>query len=255
LDLGAQGPGTGGLGGKRLRAELILAAALSDQAPPSAEPAWWLDALGLAEFLPDVPEDTAALLALLPHADVYVQDEVQTALHPTLTRAWSRRGRRGQRLVRTPGRNQKFVGFGAVDWREGELCFGFSPRRDAQTFCLQLDALVERSTARGRVAIVLTDNAGTHRPEHARRVQETLARHGNALRLVYTPAYDPQANPLEQLWRVWRRQVSHNHAHEDFWALVQAAEEEVERLQAQPDAVLRHIGSPGVAPLLTTRAA
>ena len=44
---------------------------------------------------PDLPADVESLMALLPLADLYLQDEVQVALHPTLTRVWCRKGRRG----------------------------------------------------------------------------------------------------------------------------------------------------------------
>ncbi len=214
-------------------------------APPDARARVFdlLAALGEPDLWPAVPADVPELLGLFPRADLYVQDEVQIALHPTLTRVWSPKGRSGQRLVRAPGVNQKCYGFGQVDWRDGDLCFGFSPRRDADTFCLQLDAAVARSTARGRIAIVLCDNAKTHTTKGSKRVREALARHGDALRLVYTPAYDPDSNPIERLWRVWRRDVTHNHHRDDFWDLYADAEAEVERWQADPNRVLRHIGS------------
>lgn len=223
--------------------------AAAESPPPETAPvaptlvADLLAALGEPDLLAEVPPDVPALLRLLPQADLYVQDEVQVALHPTLTRVWSPKGHGGQRLVRAPGNNQKCHGFGQVDWRDGELCFGFSPRRDADTFCLQLDDAVTRSKARGRIAIVLSDNAKTHTPKGSKRVREALARHGDGLRLVYTPAYDPDSNPIERLWRVWRRDVTHNHHRDDFWDLYADAEAEVERFQADPDAVLRHIGS------------
>ncbi len=67
----------------------------------------------------ELPEDLPWLLRLLPRADVYLQDEVEVALHPTLTRVWCRKGRRGQRLVEAPGNNAKEYGFGLVDWRDG----------------------------------------------------------------------------------------------------------------------------------------
>ncbi|MCL4543756.1 MAG: IS630 family transposase [Chloroflexi bacterium] len=195
-----------------------------------------------------MPTDVPELLRLLPRADLYLQDEVQVALHPTLTRLWSPKGRQGQRLVRAPGNHQKCLGFGAVDWRAGWLSFGFSPRRDAQTLCLQLDDLVARSTARGRIALVLLDNARTHTPKGSRLVRQTLARHGGALRLVYTPAYDPDSNPIEWLWRQFRHRVTHNHHRDDFWALYADAEAEVDRLQADPLGVLRSLGSPSTPP-------
>ncbi len=66
-------------------------------------------------FLPTcqrcLPSCHAALL--------YLQDEIQFAFHPTLTRVWSRKGRREQRLVEAPGDNRKAYGFGLVDWRDG----------------------------------------------------------------------------------------------------------------------------------------
>src|SRR5260221_544372 len=75
--------------------------------------------------------DLPALLALLPQADLYLQDEFQVAFHPTLTRVWSRKGRRGQRLVEAPGDNRKVYGFGLVDWRDGWFDGRVAPGRTA----------------------------------------------------------------------------------------------------------------------------
>jgi transposase len=62
--------------------EALLAVA-SPAPPPVA------DLLADLATLIDVPADLPGLLALLPRADLYLQDEVQAALHPTLTRVWS----------------------------------------------------------------------------------------------------------------------------------------------------------------------
>jgi len=59
----------------------------------------------------ELPENLTWLLRLLPRAELYLQDEVEIALHPTLTRVLSRKGRRGQRLVETPGNNEKEYDF------------------------------------------------------------------------------------------------------------------------------------------------
>ena len=72
-----------------------------------------------ADLWDQLPADRPELLALLPRADLYLQDEMQIAWHPTLTRLWSPKGRRGQRLVEAPGDNRKAYGFGLVDWRDG----------------------------------------------------------------------------------------------------------------------------------------
>jgi hypothetical protein len=99
---------------------------------------------------------------LLPQADLYLQDEVQFAFHPTLTRVWCRKGRRGQRLVESPGDNRKVYGFGLVDWRDGWFDGRIAPGRTADVFCEQVRAAVARSKQRGRVTIVIADNLKIH---------------------------------------------------------------------------------------------
>jgi transposase len=191
-----------------------------------------------------VPADVPALLALLPAADLYVQDEVDIRLHPTLARCWSRKGRRGQRLVRAPGQNARVVGFGAADWRDGWLSHGIAPGRTADAFCRQLDHLVARSRGRGRIALVLVDNLRVHTPPGSKRLRATLAQHGDALRLVYTPAYDPEANPTERLWPAFRRAVTHNHHRDTMVELYQDARAYFAALDRAPRRVLRQLASP-----------
>ena len=217
--------------------EVLLAGATAPEPlPPTdlVEPDLW----------DQLPADVAALLDLLPQADLYVQDEVQIAFHPTLTRVWCRKGRRGQRLVEAPGDNQKVYGFGLVDWRDGWFDGRVGPQRTADLFCEQLRAAVARSRQRGRVAIVIADNLRTHTPRGSRLVRTLLAEAEGQLRLVYTPTYDPDANRIEWLWRIVRRAVTHNHHREEFAMLLDDLWREFAALAQNPTAVLAHIGSP-----------
>lgn len=198
------------------------------------EPDWW----------DKVPADVAEVLGLLPHADLYVQDELNLDLHPTLTRTWSRKGRRGQRRVRAPGQNRKLVGFGAVDWRTGWLSHGIGWRRDSAAICLQLTQLVERSQRRGRTVLLLWDNLGIHTRRGSKRLRAWLDEHAEQIRLIYTPRYDPDANPVERLWRAMRPKVTHNHHRDDLVGLYADARTYFDGLDAAPEQVLAHIGSP-----------
>ena len=45
-----------------------------------------------ADLWNQLPADLPKLLALLPQADLYLQDEMQVAFHPTLTCVWCRKG-------------------------------------------------------------------------------------------------------------------------------------------------------------------
>jgi transposase len=55
-------------------------------------------------------------------------------------------------------------------------------------------AAVARSKQRGRVAIVIADNLKTHTSAGSLLVRSMLTELREHLRLVYTPAYDPDAN-------------------------------------------------------------
>lgn len=63
----------------------------------------------------------------------------------------------------------------------------------------QVRAAVARSKARGRVAIIITDKLKTHTTEGSLLVRSMLTELSDQLSLVYTPAYDPDANRIE--WR------------------------------------------------------
>jgi transposase len=232
----AQVDRTGRVGKKRLRVEAVLAAAASPVPPP-------IDDLVPDPLLRDeVPDDLAWLLRLLPRADVYLQDEVEVALHPTLTRVWCRKGRRGQRLVEAPGNNEKEYGFGLVDWRDGWFDWERAPGRRAAPFCAQLRRAVERSQARGRIALVLLDNLGIHTPKGSLLLRQLLAELRGQLILVYTPAYDPESNRIEWLWRSFRRAVTHNHTRETLPPLLEDADRWATTIS--PMDILRQIGSP-----------
>jgi hypothetical protein len=224
------------VGKKRVRVEALLAAAASPLPPPVAD---LVPDPTLAELL---PADLPRLLALLPRADLYLQDEVEVALHPTLTRVWSRNGRRGQRLIEAPGNNEKRYGFGLVDWRDGWLDWDLAAGRRAAPFCAQLRRAVARSAARGRLAMVLLDNLGIHTPRGSKLLRVLLEELGERLVLVYTPTYDPDANRIEWLWRLLRRVVTHAHSREALGPLLADADAWARDLP--PAHVLRQIGSP-----------
>jgi hypothetical protein len=227
--------------------EAVLAATALPAPPP------------LAALLPD-PTDTEllpwdapwfqALLARVAGADLYLQDEVYITLHPTLTRVWCRKGRRVQRRdqrrvqrrVQAPGQNAKKCGFGLGDWRDGWFDWVLADKRSAEPFCAQRRRAVERSKARGHVAIVRLDNLGIHTPRRSKLLRALLEEHKDDLLLVYTPAYDPDAKRIEWLWRALRAAVTHKHQRQALEELLDDATVWADALT--PAEVLAHLGSP-----------
>ena len=60
---------------------------------------------------------------------------------------------------------------------------------------------------------VFLDNARYH---HAVLVQDWLAQPGRRIRLHYVPAYCPHLNPIERLWGVMHRYMTHNRCHSKY---------------------------------------
>jgi hypothetical protein len=225
--------------GKRLRVE-VLEAATTVSEPLPVEPLVEVDLWKQRAFRFVPPARVVSRSQSLRGPD-----EVQFAFHPTLTRLWSLKGRRSQRLIEAPGDNRKAYGFGLVDWRDGWFDGRIAPGRTADIFCQQVRAAVARS----RVAWAGGDyyyrqSQNPHSGGLLARARAGLTELADQLYLVYTPAYDPDANRIEWLWRISRRIVTHNHHSKDFETLLTDARTHFETLTRTPDDLLRHIGSP-----------
>ena len=84
------------------------------------------------------------------------------------------------------------------------------------------------------------DNANTQAEEAVEAVVRGAA---GRLVLLYLPTYSPWLNPLEMLWRHFRREVTHCELFENIKALVTAAQEFFIRYNQQPQRVLVIIGA------------
>jgi len=180
-------------------------------------------------------------------ADLYGQDEADLALLPTLTRTWMPCGEQLQ--VPAPGTNAKCSVSCAADLAQGTLLWRTDERRCADQFCATLAAGAERSTAQGRLAIFLVDNARSHRVGKTGIVRRGLTALAGRVVLVFQPAYSPELQPAERVWRQWRPNVTHNHRRETLEALQQDSDGWFRRMATQPETVLRALASPACQPL------
>ena len=64
-----------------------------------------------------------------------------------------------------------------------------------------------------RIIHVFLDNARYH---HARAVQDWLAMPGRRIRLHFVPAYCPHLNPIERLWGLMHKNVTHNRCYATY---------------------------------------
>jgi hypothetical protein len=174
-------------------------------------------------------------------ADLYAQDEADLNLLPTLTRTWMRKGE--QLKVRAPGTNEKRSVSAATDLAAGDLLWRTDERRCADQFCATLHECVERSTARGRLAVLLVDNAQSHRVGKTGIVRRALDAHAGRVVLVFLPPYSPDLQPGERLWRQWRPNVTHNHKRADIASLVADSDAWLTRAADDRQGVLLMLGT------------
>jgi putative transposase len=61
--------------------------------------------------------------------------------------------------------------------------------------------------------------------------------------LLYLPTYSPWLNPIEMLWRHFRREVTHCELFESVKALLSAAQDFFNRYNLCPERILSVIGA------------
>jgi len=105
----------------------------------------------------------------------------------------------------TSGRERLNI-HGAIDLETGRTCMLDVVTVDAMT-TIALLTMIEALYPAMRLIHVFLDNARYH---HARVVQEWLAQPGRRIRLHFIPAYCPHLNPIERLWGLMHRHVTHN---------------------------------------------
>ena len=101
---------------------------------------------------------------------------------------------------------------GAIDLETGRTVVGDVPTVDALSAIMPLMAIEARYPGR-RLIHVCVDNARCH---HAKLVRAWLARPGCRIRLRFVPACCPHLNPIERLWGLMHKHVTHNKCHPTF---------------------------------------
>ena len=155
---------------------------------------------------------------------------------PTLRAMWSPKGQ--QVMISTPGQPTKRYGIGAVNYHTGETMVIFRRHKRRREMAELLQALLERHPQ--ATVYVTWDNANTHEDEEVEAVVRGAA---GRLVLLYLPTYSPWLNPIEMLWRHFRREVTHCELFAHITALVTAAQAFFTRYNQQPERVLSIIGS------------
>src|ERR671921_6160 len=141
-------------------------------------------------------------------------------------------------MIPTPREPQKRYGIGAVDYHTGETVVLFERRKRRREIATLLEALLAKHP-RGTI-YVAWDNASTHQDDEVEAVVRAAA---GRLVLLYLPTYSPWLNPIEMLWRHFRREVTHCELFASVKALLAAAADFFVRYNQVPQHMLSIIGA------------
>ena len=141
-------------------------------------------------------------------------------------------------MIPTPRQPYKRYGLGAVNYHTGETVVLFRRRKRRQEVAELLQALVDKHPT-GTIFVAM-DNANTHQDDEVEAVLRAAA---GRLVLLYLPTYSPWLNPVEMLWRQFRREVTHCELFESVKALLVAAQAFFDRYNQKTDEILSILGS------------
>lgn len=172
----------------------------------------------------------------MPGDVFYYADEFNLSWLPTLRALWTPSGQ--QIMVPTPGQPYRRFGIGAVNYHTGETVVLVERRKRRREIALLLEALVAKHPT-GTIYLAW-DNASTHQDDE---IEEVVRAAAGRLVLLYLPTYSPWLNPIEMLWRYFRREVTHCELFPSISALVDAAHAFFARLNERPALTRSAIGS------------
>jgi transposase len=101
---------------------------------------------------------------------------------------------------------------GAIDLETGNTRMIEAATVNAISMIMLLRA-IEAMYPGKRLIHLFVDNA---RYQHAKSVQAWLARPGGRIKLHFIPAYCPHLDPIERLWGLMHKHVTHNRCHATF---------------------------------------
>lgn len=172
------------------------------------------------------------------------QDEVHFQIQTTVTSAWYKKGS-APTVKSFPGRFKvSYSGF--VIPETGQLFVAKPKKFNYETTITSIrDFLAAHPAPEGKKYALVMDNAPWHKKTMRLVGGEQVAEYSDifaSVVFVNLPPYSPDLNPIEQVWRITRRENTHN----VFFPTLAALEDTVDRafnVWAEPNTQLKSLCS------------
>jgi transposase len=167
----------------------------------------------MSETWPEILRLAAAKQAL-----ILFGDEASFAQWGSLSYTWALRGQ--QPTVSTSGKRKGYKVFGLIDYRSGQFFYkGQTGRFNSQTYTEFLSEVLQKTQQH---IILIQDGAKYHTSKATKQFFEA---HSHRLTPFQLPAYSPDFNPIEFLWKKLKKRSTHLRYFKQFEALVRQVDE------------------------------
>ena len=133
---------------------------------------------------------------------VYFADSTHPMLNPVLSSGWVRKGKEFD--VKTNSGRERVNINGAIEVNTLSVVSRSCKRVNGSSMCDFLRA-VRKKHAKERNLYMVLDNAGYNRSYQVQDLAKELG-----IKIMYLPAYSPNLNPIERLWKFMKKKVMAN---------------------------------------------
>jgi transposase len=129
-------------------------------------------------------------------------DEASFAQWGSLSYTWAPKGQQPE--VPTSGKRKAYKVFGLIDYFSGRFFYKtHTGRFNSESYAAFLLEVLSQTP---RHVVVIQDGARYHT---SKALQEFFALHGDRLTIEQLPAYSPDFNPIEHLWKKVKKETTH----------------------------------------------
>jgi transposase len=174
-------------------------------------------------------------LAQQRRAMILFGDEASFAQWGSLSYTWAPQGQ--QPTVKTSGQRKAYKVFGLIDYFSGRFFSqGHTGRFNADSYT----AFLAQVLAQTREPLILIQDGAKYHTGQA--TQQFFAAHAARLTVFQLPAYSPDFNPIEFLWKKVKKQATHLRYFPDFATLVEKVDDALLHFAQTPHEITALVG-------------
>ena len=162
-------------------------------------------------------------------------DEASFAQWGSLSYTWGLKGK--QPTVKTSGKRKAYKIFGLIDYFSGAFFYkAHTGRFNSESYQTFLTEVLAKTKSH---LIIIQDGARYHT---SKAMQQFFAQHAERLTVQQLPAYSPQFNPIEYLWRNIKKQATHLRYFPTFEDLVKKVDDKLRYFAHTPKKITNLMG-------------